>query len=500
MDNEKNRKDSQTEKINEILHDVRTAVDFYRMEYSENLTILFNDTGFLLIVYLLYEGYFENEQKVRVQKEENRRHFPEYEEARDWTQKTVELYQEAIVLMFTQNTKKIKTFSGLREFQFTIKKSSVLRHIQGIVKKICELWDQTYDKEIIYDVVCQIHKLCLNGKGAGGSYTPPDSVVRQLMQLLDREDILKASDLPAAVLDPQCGSGEMLIAAGRYLKEAELWGSEDNEELQISAQILSIFSGIIIRDAEEDILRKGGRRRYDIVLLNPLFSNETVQYVPRDLPNELWNIRGKYNLLIVRSLMALNMEGRAAIIVPDSFLFSSRKESIQVRRWILHAYRIDMVVSLPEKTFDNHAAVRSSVLIISQPLRGINRQRIADHILFYRLNAEPGSKENEEEYKELLRIRNQDYYYDEWLEGLENRQENQDNVPTPEGWNYSDFWFAGYDVIAANNYSLLPDQYKPMEKIRLQFESPDQLLEELITDQEDILKCMYELRKEIQKI
>lgn len=501
MDNEKNRKDSQTEKINEILYDVRTAVDFYRMEYSENLTILFNDTGFFLIVHLFYEGYFMNDQKIHPQRYDSNRIFPKIEEIRNQPQDMMELYQERMVRGFTKDSKEIGIFSGLREFQFTIKKSSVLRHIQGIVKKICELWDQTEDKEIIYDVVCQIHKLCTNGRGDNGTYTLPDSVVTQLVQLMNPENIIKNFNSPIRVLDPQCGSGEMLIAAGRYLKEAELWGSEVARELRISAQILSIFSGRVIYDVEEDILREGVSGYYDIVLANPPFSNENVQCDPWRLPNELGHIKGKYNLLIVRSLQVLTMDGRAIIIVPDSFLFSSKKESIQIRRWILDRYGIEMILSLPGKTFDSNSSVRSSALIINNPLEGRSWHRPTEYILFYRLNAEPGSKENEEEYKELLRIRNQSsYYYNEWKKRLRDRQENQNNVFTPEDWDYPDFWFADYDVITANNCNLLPDYYKPMEKIQLQFEAPDQLLEELITDQEAILKCMYELREEIQKI
>ena len=489
------------EKIDKILRIFRTVIDFYRMEYSENLNVLFNETGFYLIMRLFYGGFFEKEQGISISGSNKYKLAIDFKELYGQSQEMMDVFLGSMVQEFEGNSKKRQMFSGLQGFQFTIKKSSVLRHILEITEEICELWEVTGDKDALYDMICQIHKLCTGSRADRDRYVLPESMVTQLLQLLNQEWGSGIFTLPIAVLDPQYGSGEMLIAAGRYLKYAELYGEENNEELRISAQILSIFAGLIIQDVKEDLLKEEMDRHYDVVLANPLFSNENVEDKVWNLSDDLWNIKGKYNLLIMRSLKALAPDGSAAIIVPDSFLFSSRNESKKVRRWILDTYSVDMILSLPEKTFDSNSAVRSSVLIIRNPYMRIEWRRVTDHILFYQMNAESESKENEEEFKELLRVRNQrDYYYREWHEKLQDFQENYSGVITPIDWSYPDFWFADYDVIGANDFNLLPDHYKPIEKVKLQFEAPDKLLEELIETQKEILSDMYELHEEIQKI
>ena len=489
------------DEIDKILRGFRTVIDFYRMEYSENLTVLFNETGFLLIMRLFYGGYFEKEQEMSASGSKKYKLAIDLKELHGQPQEMMDFFLDSMVQKFENASEENRIFSGLQGFQFTIRKSSVLRHILEITEEICELWEVTGDKDTLYDVIYRIHKLCTGSRADKGRYTLPENAITQILQVLNPEWGSGIFNLPIAVLDPQYGSGEMLIAAGRYLKDANLCGEESNEELRLSAQILSIFAGLIIQDVKENLLKGEMDRHYDVVLANPLFSNENVEDKVWDLPDDLWNIKGKYNLLIMRSIKALAPGGSAAIIVPDSFLFSSRNESKKVRRWILDSYNIDMILSLPERTFDSNSAVRSSVLIIRNPYMRIEWHRSTDHILFYQMNAEFGSEESEEEYEELRRVRNQrDYYYREWNEKLHDFQENYSDVITPSEWSYPDFWFADYELISANNYSLLPDHYKPIEKIELRFEAPDRLLEELIEAQEDLLKDMYELHEEIQKI
>ncbi|MBD5456817.1 MAG: N-6 DNA methylase [Lachnospiraceae bacterium] len=489
------------EKTDKILRGFRTVIDFYRMEYSENLTVLFNETGFLLIIRLFYGGYFEKEQEMSVSESNKYKLTVDLEKLHDQSQEMMDFFWDNMVRKFENDSEGNGKFSGLRGFQFTIRKSSVLRHMLEITEEICELWEVTGDKDALYDVICKIHKSCAGGREDKGRYTLPESVVAQILQLLNPEWESGIFPAPIAILDPQYGSGEMLIAAGRYLKHTELYGEESNEQLRISAQILSIFAGLTIHDVKEDFLKEASNWRYDLVVANPIFSNENVEDKLRELPDELWNIKGKYNLLIVRSLLALKVNGYAAIIVPDSFLFSSRNESKKIRRWILETYCLDMILSLPENMFDSNSTVRSSVLIIRNSFMRYVGQNYIDHILFYQMNADPGSRENEEEFKELLRIRNQrDYYYRQWREKLQDFQENYSDVITPIDWSYSNFWFADYDTVDTNKVILLPDHYRPIEKIKLQFEAPDKLLEELIGAQEDILDDMYELLREVQKI
>ena len=65
---------------------------------------------------------------------------------------------------------------------------------------------------------------------------------------------------------------------------------------------------------------------------------------------------------LIRGMLALKYDGRAMLIVPNSFLFANRTESIKVRKWLLQSYSLEAVIALPEDTF-LYSGVRSSVMI-----------------------------------------------------------------------------------------------------------------------------------------
>ena len=57
---------------------------------------------------------------------------------------------------------------------------------------------------------------------------------------------------------------------------------------------------------------------------------------------------------LIRGMLALKYDGKAMLIVPNSFLFANRTESIKVRKWLLQSYSLEAVIALPEDTFLDH--------------------------------------------------------------------------------------------------------------------------------------------------
>ena len=62
-------------------------------------------------------------------------------------------------------------------------------------------------------------------------------------------------------------------------------------------------------------------------------------------------------------VLALASGGMAVLVVPDSFLFSTKAEFVDIRRWMFTEYSIEAIVSLPKSTF-HFSTVKSSVLLI----------------------------------------------------------------------------------------------------------------------------------------
>ncbi len=72
-------------------------------------------------------------------------------------------------------------------------------------------------------------------------------------------------------------------------------------------------------------------------------------------------------------LRALDMGGRAAVIVPDGVLFGSSRAHVETRRKIIEENRLDGVISMPAGVFRPYAGVSTAILFLT---RGGRTERI----------------------------------------------------------------------------------------------------------------------------
>jgi type I restriction enzyme M protein len=68
-------------------------------------------------------------------------------------------------------------------------------------------------------------------------------------------------------------------------------------------------------------------------------------------------------------LRALEMGGRAAVIVPDGVLFGSSRAHVEIRRRMIEENRLDGVVSMPSSVFKPYAGVSTAVLLFTRGAR-----------------------------------------------------------------------------------------------------------------------------------
>jgi type I restriction enzyme M protein len=112
-------------------------------------------------------------------------------------------------------------------------------------------------------------------------------------------------------------------------------------------------------------------RDYDVILMNPPFKGAVDK---NDVNPTLPDNTTKSELLFVHLILrALDMGGRAAVIVPDGVLFGSSKAHVETRRKLIEENRLDGVVSMPSGVFKPYAGVSTAILFLT---RGGRTERI----------------------------------------------------------------------------------------------------------------------------
>lgn len=277
-------------------------------------------------------------------------------------------------------------------------------------------------------------------------------------------------------------------------------GYEKDEEMWAAAVIMSQLSGLEMELHLEDGARADLYESCDLVISNPVYGTDTIkdEELIDQLPGELKTVRGRYHMELIRSMQALNFDGKAMLIVPNSFLFANRTESMKVRKWLLQSYSLEAIISLPEDTF-MYSGVRSGVMVFSKPFMSGGWEGHTQRVLYYNLEKQEDKEKQQKEYERLEEVWSQrDSYYGKWERSRrEKTVENRNGIKVPANWQYNSFWFAGAAGIEAAKWNLLPENYRPEEQINLEIEDPALLLQEMLREQEEITRELKELLKEV---
>lgn len=456
----------QNRKINEIVEEFKEAADFYRMEYSEDLMGMFRDFGCMLLL----KCKVDTEGKADLE----------------------------------------RLLEGRHKLKGTVK-----RQLMTVSEELAQLWEPgeqdgsgdtgEYEgsqnvREMFQTALEEIFHFCLYSKGGKNRYLLPEETAKPLLRLITLPEGMMAGNEGLVVLDTQCGAGSVLMAASRYLKNLRLMGYEKDEEMWAAAVIMSQLSGLEMELHLEDGARADLYESCDLVISNPVYGTDTIkdEELIDQLPGELKTVRGRYHMELIRSMQALNFDGKAMLIVPNSFLFANRTESMKVRKWLLQSYSLEAIISLPEDTF-MYSGVRSSVMVFSKPFMSGGWEGHTQRVLYYNLEKQEDKEKQQKEYERLEEVWSQrDSYYGKWERSRrEKTVENRNGIKVPANWQYNSFWFADVDQIEAGKWNLLPENYRPEEQINLEIEDPALLLQEMLKEQEEITKELNELLKEV---
>jgi type I restriction enzyme M protein len=261
--------------------------------------------------------------------------------------------------------------------QSKIQDSDKLRRLIELINN--ETW-KDLDEEDIKGAVYEglLEKNAEDVKSGAGQYFTPRSLIKAIVQVMKPK-------LGETIYDPACGTGGFLLAAYDYLKENYNLNDGDKNFLKFQAFegkdivdsvvrlcVMNLYlHGIEGRETSKgyespietgDSLIYDPIRLFDIVLTNPPFgkkssvtiingSGEAEREVLKYNRQDFWATTSNKQLNFVqhvRNLLEIN--GRAAIVVPDNVLFEGGAGET-VRRKLLQDCDVHTLLRLPTGVF-----------------------------------------------------------------------------------------------------------------------------------------------------
>lgn len=239
-------------------------------------------------------------------------------------------------------------------------RGTVKRQLTVIAEELAGLWKAPVSGEMFQAALSGMFNFCLYSKGGKNRYLLPVEIAKPLLGLVTRPEGMLSPGEGETVLDTQCGAGSTLMTACKYLKDPKLMGYEQDEELWAASIIISRLSELKIELHLQEEIPACLYESCDLVISNPVYGTDAIkdESLAAELPSELRTVRGRYHLELIRSMLALKYDGRAMLIVPNSFLFANRTESIKVRKWRLQSYSLEAVIALPGSRLQNGTCCR----------------------------------------------------------------------------------------------------------------------------------------------
>lgn len=268
-----------------------------------------------------------------------------------------------------------QVITSVFEDAYNYMKSGTL--IRQVVNKINEIdFNASADRQTFGNIYEQLLKDLQSAGNAGEFYTP--RAVTEFM--VDRV----APQLKERVLDPACGTGGFLSNVIDYKRKHFQKTTRDKETINNSIygiekktlpHMLCITNMILhgidipVNIRHDNTLRRPMRDytssdRVDVIITNPPFGGMEEDGIENNFPTA-FRTRETADLFMLLITHLLRQDGRAAIVLPDGFLFGEGMKT-RLKEKLLSECNLHTIVRLPNGVFNPYTGIKTNILFLTK--------------------------------------------------------------------------------------------------------------------------------------
>ena len=253
-----------------------------------------------------------------------------------------------------------------------MKNGILLRQVINLFNEIDLM--STEDQHDFNDVYETLLKGLQSAGGAGEFYTP-----RAVTQFcVDHVN----PKLGECIADFACGTGGFLIDALEHIKK-QAKTNEDLERIQSSlhgvekkplpymlATTNLLLHGINLPDIiygnslEQNVREYTDKDKYDVILMNPPYGGRELSNILTNFPNDLRSSETA-DLFMIEILYRLKNNGRAAVVLPDGFMFGTGNK-VEIKKRLLQDMNLHTIIRLPNSVFAPYTSIATNLLFFDK--------------------------------------------------------------------------------------------------------------------------------------
>lgn len=380
--------------------------------------------------------------------------------------------------------KRALVIKNVFEDAYNYMKSGTL--LRQVINKICEInFNATGDRHTFGAIYEQILKDLQSAGNAGEFYTPR-AVTTFIVDRISPK-------LTETVLDPACGTGGFLTNVIEYKREHFVKSPSDEVILQSTINGVEkkamphmlcttnmILHGIDIpvQIRHDNTLSRPlrdytNKDRVNVIVTNPPFGGMEEDGIENNFP-ATFRTRETADLFLTMIIHLLKNEGRAAVVLPDGFLFGEGIKS-RIKEKLLTECNLHTIVRLPNGVFNPYTGIKTNILFFT-------KGKPTKHIWYYEHPYPEGIKNyNKTKPMRFEEFQTEINWWGNEENGFNSRLENEQA------------WKVSVEDIVASNYNLDISNPHVGEVIN---HDPDELLLQYNSEQ----KAISSLRDQLKDI
>ena len=142
----------------------------------------------------------------------------------------------------------------------------------------------------------------------------------------------------------------------------------------------------------KDVLNYTEEETFDVVLMNPPYGGSEKNDIKQHFPSDLSSSETA-DLFMVLIMYRLKKSGRAAVILPDGFLFGGDNAKLAIKEKLLREFNLHTIVRLPGSIFAPYTSIATNILFFNnEQAEGAEEGFCTEKTWFYRLDMPEGYK------------------------------------------------------------------------------------------------------------
>lgn len=250
-----------------------------------------------------------------------------------------------------------------------MKDGVLLRQVLSVIDEIdFSDYEESHAFGNIYE---SILKELQNAGTAGEFYTP--RAVTDFMAMMVKPQIGEE------MADFACGTGGFLTSWLKELKKQVHTVADENAYSQSIYGIekkqfpyMLCITNLLIHDLDvprvyhdnallRDVLDYTEDDRFDVILMNPPYGGSEKDDVKTHFPADLASSETA-DLFMSVIMYRLKENGRAAVILPDGFLFGSDNAKMNIKKNLLSKFNLHTVIRMPHSVFAPYTSITTNIL------------------------------------------------------------------------------------------------------------------------------------------